>query len=97
MVDKKYIGVFYAHAYIRRPYPGSRVAVLLWIAIVSATLLVAGFIYEKVQESRDRRRYPAPGRFVDVGGRRLHLFSQGDGPGPTVVIEQGMGSAGSGR
>jgi pimeloyl-ACP methyl ester carboxylesterase len=67
-------------------------AVLLWIAIVSTALAVAGFTYEKVQESRDRRRYPAPGRFIAVGGRRLHLFSQGDAPGPTVVIEQGIGS-----
>jgi pimeloyl-ACP methyl ester carboxylesterase len=67
-------------------------AVLLWVAIVGATLLVAGFAYEKVQESQDRRRYPAPGRFVDVDGRRLHLFIEGDAPGPTVVIEQGMGS-----
>jgi len=68
-------------------------AVLLWIAIVSAALLVAGLTCEKVQESRDRRRYPAPGRFVDIGGRRLHLLTQGDAPGPTVVIEQGIGGA----
>src|SRR5262249_5176275 len=32
------------------------------------------------------------GRFVDIDRRRLHLFIQGDAPGPTVVIEQGIGS-----
>lgn len=67
-------------------------AVLLWIAIVTAAMAVAGFTYEQVEESRDRRRYPAPGRFVEIDGRRLHLFIQGDAPGPTVVIEQGIGS-----
>jgi pimeloyl-ACP methyl ester carboxylesterase len=67
--------------------------VLLWVVIVSTTLLLVGFIYEKVVESRDRCRYPPPGKIVDIGGgRRLHVFAQGDAPGPTVVIEQGMGS-----
>ncbi|HEY6928015.1 MAG TPA: alpha/beta hydrolase [Steroidobacteraceae bacterium] len=61
-------------------------------SIASAALVVAGLTYEKAQESRDRGRYPAPGRFVDIGGRRLHLFVEGNAPGPTVVIEQGIGS-----
>lgn len=39
--------------------------------------------------------HPAPGRLVDIGGRRLHLMSFGDAPGPTVVIEQGAGGAGA--
>jgi pimeloyl-ACP methyl ester carboxylesterase len=84
--------MYFMHTRILRTYPETGMAVLLWIASVSAALLLAGLTYEKVQESRDRRLYPAPGRFVDVGGRRLHLFSQGEGPGPTVVIEQGIGS-----
>ena len=67
-------------------------AVLLWIAILSAAGVVAGLTYETVQEARDRRRYPAPGRFVEIDGRRLHLSIQGNAPGPTVVIEQGIGS-----
>jgi pimeloyl-ACP methyl ester carboxylesterase len=63
------------------------------MAAAVAALLVVGFVYEKVQEAGDRKRYPAPGRFVDVGGgRRLHLLSQGNAPGPTVVIEQGNSS-----
>ena len=41
---------------------------------------------------RDERRYPPPGALVDVGGNRLHLDVRGDGPGPTVVLEAGMGS-----
>jgi len=41
---------------------------------------------------RDERRYPPPGVLVDVGGNRLHLDVRGGGPGPTVVLEAGMGS-----
>jgi pimeloyl-ACP methyl ester carboxylesterase len=63
---------------------------LLWTVAVIVSLLVAGYIYENVQEARDRRRYPAPGTRVRVGGRQLHLLCQGDGEGPTVVIEQGI-------
>ena len=66
--------------------------VLLWTTIVIAVVLVAALTCESVCEARDRRRYPAPGRLVDIGGRRIHLNCQGDSPGPTVVIEQGAAS-----
>ena len=55
-------------------------------------LALAGFTYERIAESRDRRRYPPPGRMIDVGERHLHLACSGSGPGPTIVIEQGAGS-----
>ena len=32
-----------------------------------------------------------PGRLVDVGGRRLHLYCTGSGSGPTIVLEAGGG------
>jgi hypothetical protein len=34
--------------------------------------------------------YPPPGKLVDVGGRRLHIYCTGSGS-PTVVFESGMG------
>jgi pimeloyl-ACP methyl ester carboxylesterase len=34
---------------------------------------------------------PAPGQLVDVGGYRLHLYCSGQGIGPTVVLEAGLG------
>lgn len=40
-------------------------------------------------------KQPAPGRLVDIGGRRLHVMRFGDAPGPAVIIEQGAGSAGA--
>lgn len=65
---------------------------MLWTAAAVAALLGAGYAYEKVQEARDRSRYPAPGHLVDVGGRRMHILCRGNAPGPTVVIEQGAAS-----
>jgi len=65
---------------------------LLIAALVVAGCLITGAIYERIAEVRFARRYPPPGRLVDVGGRRLHLLCKGSGPGPTVVIEQGAGS-----
>jgi pimeloyl-ACP methyl ester carboxylesterase len=33
------------------------------------------------------KRYPPPGRMVDIGGRRLHILCKGPEAGPTVIIE----------
>jgi pimeloyl-ACP methyl ester carboxylesterase len=62
------------------------------IAITLAVLTVGSLLAETLAERRDRAANPPPGRMVDVGGRRLHLLCKGDAPGPTVVIEQGVGS-----
>ncbi len=37
----------------------------------------------------DRRRYPPPGRMIDVGGSRLHLIESGTN-GPPVIFESGI-------
>lgn len=66
---------------------------LYWAWAACVAVPCAGYIWEKLQEGRDRKRYLPPGELVDVGGgRRMHLFSQGNAAGPTVVIEQGAGS-----
>ncbi len=62
------------------------------VAAALAILLGAGLVYEWLEERGDRRRFLPPGRLIDIGGRRIHLLCQGDSPGPTVVIEQGMAS-----
>jgi pimeloyl-ACP methyl ester carboxylesterase len=59
------------------------------VVIVLAVALVIGFVWEKIAEARDARRFPPPGRLVDIGGRRLHILCRGEAPGPTIVIEQG--------
>jgi pimeloyl-ACP methyl ester carboxylesterase len=60
-----------------------------------AGVLAVGAAVQAVQTGRDRRRYPPPGRLVDLGGYRLHLDIRGPADraeGPTVVLEAGMGS-----
>ena len=60
------------------------------LAILTGTLIlatVAGALYERHAVRRDARRFPPPGKLVDVGGRRLHLLCIGMGS-PVVLFEQ---------
>jgi pimeloyl-ACP methyl ester carboxylesterase len=65
---------------------------LTWSAALIAALAATALLAEALIDLHDRAAIPPPGQRIDVGGRRLHLFCQGDAPGPTVVIEQGAGS-----
>jgi pimeloyl-ACP methyl ester carboxylesterase len=56
-----------------------------------AALGLASTAYQAAGEARDRRRFPPPGRLVDVGGHRLHISSAGEGS-PTVVIIPALGA-----
>lgn len=57
------------------------------------SLLLAGalalLVYQKVATIVDDCRYQPPGKLLDVGGHRLHLYSTGEG-GPTVVLDAGL-------
>jgi len=68
--------------------PGKRLA--LRGMIFAAALGATSAAYQQIGEARDRRRFPPPGRLIDIGGRRLHLFEAGVGP-PTVVIIPAVG------
>src|SRR2546423_1146233 len=57
-----------------------------------ATLAGLGAAARRRATGGDARRSPPPGVLVDVGGCRLHLNIQGEGEGPAVVLEAGMGS-----
>jgi len=68
-----------------------------WLGYLAAGFLAlvlllacAGFIYEQVAESRDRRLNHPPGQLVDVGGYQMHIYCTGQGS-PTVVLESGLG------
>ena len=69
------------------------VRLLKWVVIGVGCLVIAvllgGAVYQVVAESRDRERFPPPGRLVDVDGRLMHLHCRGLGS-PTVVVEQGL-------
>ena len=69
---------------------------LRWIRRVVAALAVCvvvsavGASYEYIAERGDLAAAPAPGRLIDVGGHRLHLWCIGQGS-PTVVFDSGLG------
>lgn len=51
---------------------------------------VTGAFYQAWVTSRTLSAYPPPGRLVDVGGHRLHIWCTGAGV-PTVLLDSGRG------
>lgn len=49
-------------------------------------LALAGVTYQSVATALERRKFPYPGRLIDVGDHQLHLHCVGRGT-PTVVLE----------
>jgi len=71
-----------------------RIATGLLLLIV--LLACAGILYENISEARDRRFNPEPGRLVDVDGRRMHIYCEGEvgvNAGTTVVLDSGLGDS----
>ena len=60
--------------------------VLTPVVAVVLLLLLIGITYQGVITALERRRFPYPGRLVDIGGHQLHLYCVGEGR-PTVVLE----------
>jgi pimeloyl-ACP methyl ester carboxylesterase len=56
------------------------------------TLATVGAIYEWRSELREEKLHPPPGKLIDIGGYRLHLYCTGDA-GPTVVLDYGLGGS----
>jgi protein-S-isoprenylcysteine O-methyltransferase Ste14/pimeloyl-ACP methyl ester carboxylesterase len=74
----------------------SRRAVAMTWAIAIVLAFFAGLVFEAYADAEASRHYPAPGTFVEMGGRRLHLICIGQGE-PVVLFEQsGFGNATSG-
>ena len=63
--------------------------VLLVEVILFLVLATVGAIYEGRSRARDQRLHPAPGKLIDMGGYRLHLYCTGEGS-PTVVLDYGL-------
>lgn len=62
---------------------------LLILAAVLIAVVLVGLAYQAAGSALDNRRYPSPGRLVDVGGHRLHLQESGEGT-PMVVMDSGL-------
>src|SRR6187200_2167142 len=71
----------------------------LRILAVGAGLIVvtaaAGATYQWLATRRDLAATPPPGRLVDIGGYRLHLWCTGDGA-PAVILDAGLGGTSAG-
>ncbi|HKW00772.1 MAG TPA: alpha/beta hydrolase [Vicinamibacterales bacterium] len=65
-----------------------RVVVALF-SLVALTAL-AGATYQWLATRQDLAAAPPPGRLVDTGGYRLHLWCTGDGS-PAVILDTGLG------
>jgi pimeloyl-ACP methyl ester carboxylesterase len=66
--------------------------ILLWLIVAFALLFVLGAIYQIVGARLDRRRFPAPGRLIQAGSHKLHLFELGSGA-PAVILESGISAS----
>jgi pimeloyl-ACP methyl ester carboxylesterase len=58
--------------------------------VVVAALI--GAAYQWIATRRDLARTPPPGRLVDIGGHRLHIWCSGSGT-PSVILEAGLGGS----
>lgn len=65
---------------------------LLIVAGVILGGIAIGCLYQLIGTARDKRRFPIPGRFIDIGSLRLHIRESGEG-GPTVILEAGIGAS----
>lgn len=60
------------------------------VATVLLFLVLAGVTFQSVSNAVERRRFPHPGRLIDIGGHQLHLYCVGN-RGPVVVLESPAG------
>lgn len=58
---------------------------------IAALAVLCGVFYQTLGRRSDQRRFPAPGRLIDIGGHRLHLYEIGSGP--SVVLESGISAS----
>jgi pimeloyl-ACP methyl ester carboxylesterase len=64
---------------------------VIFIAVL-LSFTTAAITYQALGSRRDFRRFPAPGRLINIGPCRLHLHEQGAGS-PVVVLESGIAAS----
>ena len=69
-----------------------RIAIGLGCLITA--LVMGGAIFESIARKQAAEKYPAPGKLVDIGDRKIQLDCRGAGS-PTVVLESGLDNLGS--
>jgi pimeloyl-ACP methyl ester carboxylesterase len=68
-----------------------RSAIRVLVSLITL-VLVAGFLYQNISETREHRCHPMPGQLVDIGGYKMHMDCTGRGS-PTVILDAGMGDS----
>ena len=59
---------------------------LMSVVALIVILAVVGYVYEHYASEQDMKRYPPPGRLIQVENHKLHLYCTGSGS-PTVILE----------
>lgn len=74
--------------------PNKILIVLKWIGLALVSLIILGFIYEKIAEYVDRKTIVPPGQMFEVNGHKLHIYCTGENVdnSPTVILEAGAGN-----
>jgi pimeloyl-ACP methyl ester carboxylesterase len=62
---------------------------ILLLLLIPLGLLLIGVLYQALGIWIDARRFPPPGRMLDIGSCNLHFDQQGSGQ-PVVVLESGI-------
>ena len=66
---------------------------LFWLLLLIPMIPLCGLLYQWVGSRSDRRRFLPLGRLVDIGqNRRLFMMEMGEGVGPSVIFESGIGA-----
>lgn len=65
---------------------------LIGVASLLIVVACAGAMYQWLATRRELAATPMPGRLVDIGGHRLHVWCTGEGA-PSVILESGLGGS----
>ena len=66
--------------------------ILIGLCGLLVVAALAGATYQWIATRNDLAANPPPGRLVDVGGHRLHIWCTGSGA-PSVILESGLGGS----
>ncbi len=81
--------------HIVRPNPAPRLwfhRIAILLGIIFLVIAFAGFLYENMSETRDRRSNAMPGKLIDVAGKKMHIDCMGEGS-PAVILDSGLGDS----
>ena len=68
------------------------IRILVGVCGLIVTTVLTGATYQWRATRRDLAATPPPGRLVDIGGHKLHLWCKGDGA-PAVILDSGLGGS----